>query len=129
VNLRRPRLAAVAAPALGLTLALGATQAAGATVARPRPLPCHASVSNSKPKDFTTVDVFVKTAGHARVRTVAHYRTTNHPKTRKANARGRATIPYAISDATPGFKVKVTVTVTRGRRSGSCATSFRPRHS
>jgi hypothetical protein len=129
MNVRRAHLSAVAVPALGLALALAATQAAGATVARPKPLPCHASVSNSRPKDFTTVDVFVKTADHAKVRTVAHYRTTNHPKTRKAGAHGRATVPYLISDATPGFKVKVTVTVSRGKRSGSCATSFTPRHS
>lgn len=128
VSLRHARVSVIAAPVLGIALALGATQIAGATAARPRPLRCHASVSNSKPKDFTTVDVFVRTADFARVRTVAHFKTTNHAKVRKASAHGRATVPYLISDATPGFKVKVTVTVTKGNRSGRCATSFTPRH-
>jgi hypothetical protein len=57
---------------------------------------------------------------------VAHYRTTNHKKVAHASGAGRATIPYYISGATPGYTVQVTVTVTRARRSGSCSTSFTP---
>jgi hypothetical protein len=133
MNLRHPRLPVIAVAVLGLSVALGGAQAASAAATRTEPLPCHASVSNREPRDFTTVDVLVKTADNAHVRTVAHYRTTNHPKTRQANAQGKATVPYFISGATPGFKVKVTVTVSRrtpaGKtRSGSCATSYTPQH-
>jgi hypothetical protein len=31
-----------------------------------------------------------------------------------------------ISDATPGYKVKVSVSVTSGHHAGSCSTSFTP---
>jgi hypothetical protein len=83
-------------------------------------------MSNAHPADYTTTKVRVRTADHARVVTVAHYKTTNHKKVRHANSHGRATIPYYISGATPGYTVQVTVSVTRGRRSGSCSTSFTP---
>ncbi|HUB40789.1 MAG TPA: hypothetical protein VMA72_18225 [Streptosporangiaceae bacterium] len=83
-------------------------------------------MSNAHPADYTTTKVRVRTADHARVVTVAHYKTTNHKKVRHANGHGRATVPYYISGATPGYTVQVTVTVTRGHRSGSCSTSFTP---
>lgn len=35
-------------------------------------------------------------------------------------------ISYYISGATPGYKVKVSVSVKSGARRGSCATSFTP---
>jgi hypothetical protein len=57
---------------------------------------------------------------------VAHYCTTNHKKVAHANPNGRANIAYYISEATPGYTVEVTVTVNRGRRSGTCSTSFTP---
>jgi hypothetical protein len=84
------------------------------------------SMSNSHPADYTTTDVQVRTGARARVVTVAHYRTTDHKKVGHANGSGHATIPYYISGATPGYRVVVSVTVTRGHRSGSCSTSFRP---
>lgn len=115
-------LALPAAGAIGL-VAIAPASASPAALKR---LPCHASMSNAHPADYTTTKVRVRTGDHARVVTVAHYRTTNHKKVAHANASGRATIPYYISGATPGYKVKVTVTVTRGRRSGSCSTSFTP---
>ena len=118
------RLAAL--PAVALTLAFAGAAPASASPAKPAPLPCHASMSNTHPADYTTVDVQVRTAGLAKVVTVAHYRTTNHQKKRKANAAGRAKVPYYISGATPGYKVKVTVKVSKGGRSGSCSTSFTP---
>jgi len=71
-------------------------------------------------------DVRVRTTGLAKVVTVAHYRTTNHKKMAKAGPGGRATIPYYISGATPGYKVRVTVSVSKGTRIGSCSTSFTP---
>lgn len=83
-------------------------------------------MSNAHPADYTTTDVRVRTADHARVVTVAHYKSTNTKRVRHANGRGRATVPYYISGAAPGYRVRVTVRVTRGRRSGSCSTSFTP---
>jgi hypothetical protein len=118
-------LAAATLPtAVALTL-VGIAPASGSP-ARAKRLPCHASMSNSHPADYTTTDVRVRTGDHARVVTVAHYRTVNHKKVAHANGHGRATIPYYISGATPGYTVQVTVSVTRGRRSGSCSTSFTP---
>jgi hypothetical protein len=102
---------------------------ASAAVAAPAstPLPCHASMSNSHPADYTTTYVKVHTAGYASVTTVAHYRTTNHKKTGTAGKNGNASIGYYISRATPGYKVVVSVRVARGKRSGSCSTWFIPR--
>lgn len=91
-----------------------------------KPLPCHASMSNSHPADFTTTTVRVRTASRARVITVAHYRTLNRTHHRRANRHGRASIPYHISGATPGFRVRVDVTVRWPRRTGTCQTSFTP---
>ncbi len=83
-------------------------------------------MSKTHPADYTTVYVRVRTASLAKVVTVAHYRTTNHKKSRKAGRAGRANVPYYISGATPGFKVKVSVRVSRNGRTGSCSTSFTP---
>ncbi|MGD0704831.1 MAG: hypothetical protein ABSA02_33695 [Trebonia sp.] len=89
-------------------------------------LPCHASMSNNRPRDYTTTYVRVHTTGYASVTTVAHYRTTNHKKTGKAGRGGNASIGYYISGATPGYKVVVSVRVVHGDRSGNCSTSFIP---
>jgi hypothetical protein len=35
-------------------------------------------------------------------------------------------VGYYISGATPGYRVKVTVNVSKSGRSGSCSTSFTP---
>ena len=99
---------------------------ASATSVPTRALPCHASMSNYHPEDYTTVTVRVRTAPFAHVTTVAHYRTENTTKHRQANSLGRAHIPYYISGATPGFRVVVNVTVRKGTRKGSCRTSFTP---
>ena len=124
--MNRYSLAAIpAAAALALAGAIPAS-ASAATAARLRPLPCHASMSNTHPADYTTVYVRVRTTSLARVVTVAHYRTTHHKKSRRANRAGRARVPYYISGATPGYRVRVSVTVSRNGRSGSCSTSFRP---
>jgi hypothetical protein len=115
--------AVLAAPAAMAILLVPATaSAAPATTA----LPCSASMSNSRPADYTTTDVRVRTAAHAGVTTVAHYKTVNREHTGKANAKGQATIYYYISGATPGYKVVVSVRVTLGSRSGNCSTSFIP---
>lgn len=120
----RLRLAAVPAAVVALTLA-GAIPAS-ASPAQSRPLPCHASMSSTHPADYTTVYVRVRTASRAKVVTVAHYRTTSHRKSRKANRTGRAWVPYYISRATPGYKVKVSIRVTKSGRTGNCSTSFIP---
>jgi len=91
------------------------------------PLPCTASMSNSHPADFTTTDVRVHTANFANVTTVAHYRTTNTTHRGTAGRKGNLSIAYHIKGATPGFKVKVSVSVMKGSRTGSCSTSFTPR--
>jgi hypothetical protein len=110
-------LAAVPAAA-ALALALTAAPAAG--------LRCHASMTNSRPADYTSTGVRVRTVAYARATTIAHYRTTNHKKSRKTGSQGRKTIWYYISSATPGFRVVVDVYVSRGSRKGKCSTSFVP---
>jgi hypothetical protein len=131
-RLRSPIAARSAAAALltaGAALSAVATPAVAApAVAAPvsAALPCHASMSNSRPRDYTTTYVLVHTTGYASVATVAHYRTTNHKKTGTAGRRGNASIGYYISGATPGYKVVVSVRVVHGDRSGSCSTSFIP---
>ena len=117
----RTTVAAPAAAALALaTLALPATAQAATR------LPCKASMSDSTPKDYTTTDVKVSTASKAKVTTVAHYRTTSTTHHATASSNGKATVAYRISDATPGYKVKVSVSVKSGSRTGSCSTSFTP---
>ena len=117
----RTTVAAPAAAALALaTLALPATAQASTR------LPCKASMSDSTPKDYTTTDVEVTTASKATVTTVAHYRTTNTTHHATASSSGKAAIAYRISDATPGYKVKISVSVKSGSRTGSCSTSFTP---
>jgi hypothetical protein len=106
----------VASPALAPT----SSQAA-------RPLPCRAHVSDSTPADYSTVKVMVKTAPRAHVHTVAHYKTTTNAKNRTANIHGNATIAYDIYTATPGYRVTVSVTVSKkGRPARTCSTSFTP---
>jgi len=115
----------VSIPALVLAFALVAPPAS-ATTSPAQALPCHASMSNYHPAQYTTVVVNVRTAASARVTTVAHYRTTNTTHHKRANAHGRAHISYYISGATPGYRVKVSVTVKKGTRKGSCYTAFTP---
>ena len=108
--------------------ALGATAVTGgvAMAASARPLPCSASMSNAHPADYTTTKVRVHTGTFAAVKTVAHYRTTNTTHHGTAGRKGNVSIPYYISGATPGYRVKVSVTVRKGSRTGSCSTSFTP---
>lgn len=89
-------------------------------------LSCTASVSNSKPADYSTVDVYVRTAAGAAVTTVARYKTTSHQKSTTADAQGQATIPYDISDASKGYQVVVDVTVAHNGATVQCSTSFTP---
>jgi hypothetical protein len=121
-------LAALAAPAAAGTMFMAspATAAVATTAAPAAALRCHASMSNSRPKDYTTTYVNVSSVRYAGVTTVAHYKTVNTKHTGKANAKGNANIGYYISGATPGYRVNVNVTVTSGRSRGTCSTSFIP---
>src|SRR6185437_7851891 len=112
---------------VALTCAIGlATVPASEASPMAKPLPCHAFMSNSHPADYTTTTVRVRTVPRARVTTVAHYRTVNRTHHGRSNRHGRASIPYHISGATPGFRVRVDVTVRWPHRTGSCHTSFTP---
>lgn len=102
------------------------TSTAANAASTSKPLPCHASMSNAHPADYTTTTVNVKSVADVRVTTVAHYRTVNRVHHGRANRQGKAGIPYYISGATPGFRVKVDVTVKWPHRTGTCHTSFTP---
>jgi hypothetical protein len=126
--------AALAAPAAAgalllappATAAVTTTAAVTRTAAPAATLRCHASMSNSRPKDYTNIYVNVSTIRYAGVTTVAHYKTVNRKHTGQANVHGNASIRYYISGATPGYRVNVNVTVTSGRSRGACSTSFIP---
>jgi hypothetical protein len=124
----RGTLVALAAPAVAgaMFMAPSATAAVATTAVPAAALQCHTSMSNSRPKDHTTTYVNVSTVRYAGVITVAHYKTVNTKHTGKANAKGNAKIGYAVGSAKPGYRVKVSVTVTSGRSHGSCSTSFTP---
>lgn len=87
---------------------------------------CRARVSDGTPKQYSNVYVSVRTAPRAMVRTVAHYKTTKSHRRDRANRRGRARVAYYISGVTPGYQVKVGVTVTKRGRTRTCSTSFTP---
>jgi hypothetical protein len=102
-----------------------AMAAVATTTAPAAALRCQASMSNSRPKDYTTIYVNVGTVRYADV-TTAHLKTVNTKHTGKANAEGNAKIGYYISGATPDCRVNVSVTVTSGRSRGTCPTSLIP---
>lgn len=102
------------------------TSTAAAAAPTSKPLPCHASMSNAHPADYTTTTVNVKSVAEVKITTVAHYRTVNRKHHGRADRQGKAGIPYYISGATPGFRVKVDVTVKWPHRTGHCQTSFTP---
>ena len=89
-------------------------------------LTCRASMSDSTPDQYSNVTVRVKTAPRAQVRTVAHYRTTDTAKSKRANSAGKANLVYYISSATAGYRVKVDVKVTKNGQTKTCSTSFTP---
>ena len=92
-------LAALAAPAAAGTMFMAspATAAVATTAAPAAALRCHASMSNSRPKDYTTIYVDVGTVRYAGVTTIAHYKTVNRKHTGKANAEGNAKLGYPLN--------------------------------
>jgi hypothetical protein len=115
----------ITATAASAVTASGLTGGAALATAA-KALPCSASMGNSHPADYTTTKVQVHTAAFAKVTTVAHYKTTNTKHQGTAGRKGNLSISYYISGATPGYKVKVSVTVVKGSQHGSCSTSFTP---
>jgi hypothetical protein len=120
-------MAPVAAAALIAALSMPAS-ASPARSAAPQTasLSCSASMTNGHPADYTSTGVQVRTGAEAGIETVAHYKTTTHPKYGTASSSGRKTIWYYISGATPGYRVVVDVYVSRDGRKASCSTSFTP---
>jgi hypothetical protein len=125
------RLAAVTGALVLAAAPSAALAASSAPAVRAAPgvgrLACGAAMTNRHPRDFTSTGVKVRTVAFAHIRTVAHYRTVNHPKHGTASSRGRRTIWYYISGATPGYRVVVDVYVSRRGRTGRCQTWFTPR--
>jgi len=96
--------------------------------AAPRAKKCAVSVSKKNPKQYTTTSVNVsKVAKKARVSVSAKYKTTTNTKRATANSRGKATVKYNVSGATPNRKVIVKVVATKGKSRWECSTSFTPR--
>ena len=85
----------VAASAATAVLAATGPAWAATTTPASAPLPCHASMSNYHPKDYTTTYVHVRTTAYASVTTVAHYKTVNRKHTGKAGVKGNATIRWS----------------------------------
>jgi hypothetical protein len=74
----------------------------------------------------TAAQWVMRTGAEAGIETVAHYKTTAHPKHGTASSSGRKTIWYYISGAAPGYRVVVDAYVSRDGRKASCSTSFTP---
>jgi hypothetical protein len=68
-------------------------------------------MSQRHPADQTTTDVLVRTADHAEVTTIAHFRTGNRSRKVRASAHGRGSIPYGVRTALAGFGVRVSAIV------------------
>jgi hypothetical protein len=94
-----------------------------------RSLKCRAWVTDRYPLDNTSVGVRVRTARHAKVRVVVHYRRISYLNKARAGTRGHRTFWYFIGAARAGFKVMLDVRVSRHGRKGSCSTWFVPRRS
>ena len=100
-----------------------AAEAAGPTTKK-----CTATVSTSRPYQYSTLTVNVANVpGSVTVTTSAKYKTTTTKHTAKSTSRGKASVPYKISRATPNYKVVVSVTANKGTQKYACSTSFTPR--
>jgi hypothetical protein len=117
--------AALAAGALTAGILVPAT-ALGAQAPGAVKLTCSASVSDSRPGHGSTVDVSVKTAAGAGVAAVAHFKSGPVRGRARANSAGRAKLAFKVGNAAYGVKVGVAVTVSKGKRTATCSTSFTP---
>lgn len=94
---------------------------------KPAALTCRARMSDATPAQYTYVRVIVNTGrAAAAVHAVAHYKTTTTAKNGRSGSNGVASMSFYTSGATPGFRVKVSVTVKKDGKTRSCATAFTP---
>ena len=130
MSLTTPARTKTGSKLMALTLAAGllagpiAVDAAPAEAATKK---CSAKMSISKPRQYSYTNVNVSKGGSkAKVETLAHYKTTKTKKKATASKKGKASLKYYISGATPGKAVKVTVTAKKGKTTWKCSTSFKP---
>jgi hypothetical protein len=84
-------------------------------------------MSDATPAQYSYDRAIVKTGKPgASVRAVAHYKTTSTPKSGQSGSNGVASLSFYISGATPGYRVKVSVTVKKDGQTRTCGTSFTP---
>lgn len=89
---------------------------------------CAVKMSNSKPRQYSNTWVQVSKVGSkSKITTTAHYKTTKTKKKATASTKGKASLKYYVSGATPGKKVKVTVVAKKGKTTWTCSTSFKPK--
>lgn len=93
-----------------------------------------ASVSDSSPRQYSTVVVYVRVTGQdgkpvpgATVTATAHYRTTDTTHSSSTSSDGTAEIQFRISRATKGYTVRVEVSAEKDGVVGRAATGFTPR--
>jgi hypothetical protein len=111
-----------------LTVGSTGLLAPAAEAAVPATKKCSVTVSTSRPYQYSTVTVNVsKVPASVTVTTSAKYKTTTTKKTAKSTSQGKASVKYAISRATPNYKVVVSVTAKKGAQKYACSTSFTPR--
>ena len=130
MSLTTPARTKMGSKLMALTLAAGllagpiAVDAAPAEAATKK---CSAKMSISKPRQYSYTNVNVSKVGSkAKVETLAHYKTTKTKKKATASKKGKASLKYYISGATPGKKVSVTVTAKKGKTVWKCSSSFKP---
>jgi hypothetical protein len=112
----------IAAPAVSASAATTTV----ATVTRTPPLRVQAKVSTSRPRDRSIEYIEVNTAKGAKVTAVAHFRNGTETRIATASSRGDAILAYAVGNATPGYRVIVTVTATSGHNHAVTSTYFTP---
>lgn len=129
------RTVAALATATFLTTPLVGASSAPTAVASParaaqaasKSLTCSARVSDSTPRQHTTVKVYVKTGKPtAKVKAVAHYKTTSRTKSKTSNGSAKATLSFYIASAKAGRPVRVSVTVKKDGKTRTCSTHFTP---
>lgn len=130
MSLTTPARTKTGSKLLALTLAVGLLAGPIAVDAQPAEAAtkkCSAKMSISKPRQYSYTNVNVSKVGSkAKVETLAHYKTAKTKKKATASKKGKASLKYYISGATPGKAVKVTVTAKKGKTTWKCSTSFKP---
>lgn len=130
MSLTTPARTKTGSKRVALTLAVGLLAGPIAVDAQPAEAAtkkCAVKMSNSKPLQYSNTWVKVSKVGSkSKVETIAHYKTTKTKKKAAPSKKGKASLKYYISGATPGKKVSVTVTAKKGKTTWKCSTSFKP---